>query len=84
MDGLLEGIAAAVDGVSDEQTLFGGIALLVALAVRRKVVRTLLAFVQKVSSCRVTIRLRHGSLLVDLKAAGWGLWLWLNIYYKRR
>lgn len=84
MDALLGDIVVLVDGLPSDQTLLGVILLLVASLARRTLIKTCLAFVARVSPFRITFRLRSGSLLVDVRVAGLGLWVWLNIYYKRR
>lgn len=81
---LFEGIVALADGLPSEQTLLGVILLLAASLARRTLIRISLAFADRVLHFHITFRLKSGSLLVDVRVGGLGLWVWLNTYWRRR
>lgn len=84
MDELFGDIVVLVDGLPSDQTLLGATLLLVASLARRSLIRSFRALVAMVFPFRITFRLRSGSLYLALKADGWGLWVWLNTFWRRR
>lgn len=84
MDELFAGIAVLVDGRPSDPTLLGVSLLLVVSLVRRTLIRVFHAFAVKISSFRLIYRRKGGSILVDVRVGGSGLWVWWNIYWRRR
>jgi len=82
MDALFDDIVAAVVGVIRDPFLPGVTLLLVLSLARTRVKKTLSVFVGKGRYFAVTIKRKHGSLKVDLKANGSGRSMQLRISWK--